>query len=373
MRQGHPWVFREAFIGRVDAARGAEVRVLDASGKFVARGFFDPDSPIALRVWTRQDRPIDVSLFRERVDAALAIRDRLFQGAATTAFRLMNGEGDRAPGVVVDRYDTIAVLRLDGEAVEVHLSDILAALWPALEARGVQSLVRKQRGAALENLRGSPAPERVAVAEHGMRFWVDLAHGQKTGAFLDQRENRLRVRGLANGKRVLNLFSYAGGFSLSAALGGAAQVTSVDIAAAAHKTAQESFRLSGVDPQPHRFATADAFAWLASAEKRSNSERFDLIVSDPPSFAPNERSVPGALRSYRDLHRACARLLAPGGIFCAASCSSHVDAERFLATLTDDTLETEALRVLENHGPPADHPSVAAFSEGRYLKFVVLG
>jgi 23S rRNA (cytosine1962-C5)-methyltransferase len=204
-----------------------------------------------------------------------------------------------------------------------------------------------------------------------MRFWVDLAHGQKTGAFLDQRENRSRVRALASGRRVLNLFSYAGGFSLAAALGGATQVTSVDIAAAAHKTAQESFRLSGVEPQKHRFAAADAFAWLAGAAQRG--EQFDLVISDPPSFAPNERSVPRALASYRDLHRACARVLAPGGLFCASSCSSHVDMERFLSTLDDETLGSESLRVLEIHGPPPDHPTLPSFPEGRYLKFVVLG
>jgi 23S rRNA (cytosine1962-C5)-methyltransferase len=371
VRQGHPWVFREALSGRVDAPSGAELRVVDAAGRFVARGLFEADSPIAFRAWTRDDRPVDSGLFRERIASAFALRDRLFGGGDTTAFRLLHGEGDRAPGVVVDRYEGVAVLRLDGAAVEARMSELVDAMWPALASRGVEVLVRKQRGSALETLRGGSAPGRVAVREHGMRFWVDLAEGQKTGAFLDQRDNRARVRSLSSGRRVLNLFSYAGGFSLAAALGGAREVTSVDIAAAAHKTAQESFRLAGIDPRPHRFVTADAFAWLASAEARS--ERFDLIVSDPPSFAPNERSVPRALRSYRELHRACARLLAPEGVFCAASCSSHVDAERFLSTLGDDALGEPALRVLELHGPPPDHPSIAAFPEGRYLKFVVLG
>ena len=274
------------------------------------------------------------------------------------------------PGVVVDRYADVAILRLDGAAIEAHLGALVDALWERLTARGVRTLARKQRGAKLETLRGDAAPARVSVCEHGMPFWVDLEDGQKTGAFLDQRETRARVRGMAAGLRVLNLFSYAGGFSLAAALGGAKSVTSVDIAAAAHKTAQDSFRLAGVDPSAHRFAAADAFAWLASAAARGDA--FDLVISDPPSFAPNEKAVPRALHSYRDLHRACARLVAPGGRFCASSCSSHVGMEAFLSTLDDETVGG-SLRVLEIFGSPSDHPSLPIFPEGRYLKFVVLG
>jgi 23S rRNA (cytosine1962-C5)-methyltransferase len=167
----------------------------------------------------------------------------------------------------------------------------------------------------------------------------------------------------------LNLFSYAGGFSLRAALGGATRVTSVDIAANAHATAQSSFRLAGVDPSKHAFVTADAFAFLASAKKRGDA--WDLIVSDPPSFAPSEKSLARALSAYRALHRACVDVLAPNGIFCASSCSSHVDAERFASTL-DDAAISAPLRMTALHGAPADHPTLPAWSEGRYLKFAVL-
>jgi 23S rRNA (cytosine1962-C5)-methyltransferase len=199
---------------------------------------------------------------------------------------------------------------------------------------------------------------------------VDLARGQKTGAFLDQRENRRRVGALASGRRVLNLFSYAGGFSQRAAIGGATHVTSVDSAAAAHATAQASFRAAGLEPRAHAFVTADVFSFLADAKKKR--ERWDLVVSDPPSFAPNEKSVARALTAYRSLHRACADVLAPGGILCAASCSSHVPMELFLSTLDDAATGSGTLRVVETHGPPADHPTVAAWPEGRYLKLVVL-
>lgn len=373
VRRGHPWVFREAFVRPPVGESGTEIRITDPNGAFVARGWLDETSPIAVRVWCLDDRIIDRALLSERVEHALTLRDRLFATGGTTAFRLINGEGDRMPGVVLDRYESVAVLRLDGDAVAARADDIVSVVWPALEARGVRTLIQKQRGASMALLRGEAAPERIAVAEHGMRFWVDLAHGQKTGAFLDQRENRARVRQMASGRRVLNLFSYAGGFSLAAALGDAREVTSVDIAAAAHKTAQESFKLSGVETQRHRFVAADAFAWLESAKRRG--ETFDLIVSDPPSFAPNERSLARALKSYRDLHEACVKLLAADAtdpIFCASSCSSHVDTERFLTTLDAETIGARSLRVVEIYGGPPDHPALPAFPEGRYLKFVVL-
>jgi 23S rRNA (cytosine1962-C5)-methyltransferase len=376
VRRGHPWVYREALRG-ASGATGDEVRIVDGKGRLAGRGWLDADSPIAVRIWTTADRAVDEALLSERAESALALRDRLFgsltnsSSGSTTAFRVTHGEGDRMPGVVADRYGDVAVLRLDGGAAANRLPAIIDSLWPKLEARGIRSLIKKQRGEALDVLRGPRPPERLEVSERGMRFCVDLAYGQKTGAFLDQRENRARVRALADGKRVLNLFSYAGGFSLAAALGGATQVTSVDIAAAAHKTAQESFRLNGIDPSRHRFAAADAFAWLAGAASRG--ERFDLVISDPPSFAPSEKAVARALRSYRDLHRACARVLAPGGLLCAASCSSHVDMDRFYSTLDDETLERSDLRVLESAGAPADHPTLPSFPEGRYLKFVVLG
>jgi 23S rRNA (cytosine1962-C5)-methyltransferase len=169
---------------------------------------------------------------------------------------------------------------------------------------------------------------------------------------------------------VLNLFSYAGGFSLHAALGGAVRVTSVDIATAAHKTAQASFRVAGVDPGAHAFVTAEVRAFLDGA--RARGETWDLIVSDPPSFAPSEKALPRALTAYRALHRACAQVLAPDGILCAASCSSHVDAATFLNTLDDAVLAPCALSVVELRGAGADHPVPASFPEGRYLKFAIL-
>jgi 23S rRNA (cytosine1962-C5)-methyltransferase len=373
--RGHPWVWRDA-IGRglEGLEPGTTARVLAPDGSPVGMGIADPGSPIAVRVWTRGRSRLDADVWQERAAHACRLRKLLFEGQRTNAYRVVHGEGDRMPGFVVDRYGAVAVVRTDGAGAAARIADFAGALWPELERLGVRTLVHRAGGKGetpqLGILRGAPPPERMVVEEHGVPFVVDLAHGQKTGAFLDQRENRQRVGELARGRRVLNLFSYAGGFSLHAALGGAAHVTSVDVAAAAHATAQASFREAGVDPAAHAFVAADVRAFLDGASRRG--ETWDLVVSDPPSFAPNERAVPRALAAYRALHRACVDVLASGGIFCAASCSSHVDADAFLGTLDDAALAGRALVVAEVRGAGPDHPTVAAFPEGRYLKFVVL-
>lgn len=373
--RGHPWVWRESIArGLEGATAGEEVQIIAPDRNPVGRGLADPRSPIAIRVWTRRRAPIDSAVWQSRTARACERRARLFDGTRTNAFRILHGEGDRVPGLVVDRYGPVAVARADGDAASSRVGELVDALWPFLDGWGVRTLVLREGAKGhpprLEPLRGGPPPEVVQVEEHGVPFVVDLAHGQKTGAFLDQRENRRRVGELARGRRVLNLFSYAGGFSLHAALGGAVHVTSVDVAAGAHATAQASFRVAGVDPGAHGFVTADVRAFLEGAQEQG--KEWDLIVSDPPSFAPSEKALPRALSAYKALHRACASVLAPGGIFCAASCSSHVDSPAFFSTLDDAALGDRELAVLELRGAGPDHPTLAAFPEGRYLKFAVL-
>jgi len=372
LTHGHPWVWREAIARGLEKSQaGQEVQVIAADGTPVGRGLADPSSPIAVRLWTRGNTPIDEPLWRARIGRAVALRKELVAGPDTTAYRVLHGEGDRMPGFVVDRYGPVGVVRTDGEGAAARLGDLVDVLGPTLETWGVSTLVHrlgsKGERPRLDLLRGEPPPDTVTVQEHGLSFVVDLKHGQKTGAFLDQRENRRRVGQLASGRRVLNLFSYAGGFSLFAAAGGATQVTSVDVAAGAHATAQASFRASGLGSAPHAFVTADVF--LEQARKRH--ETWDLVVSDPPSFAPSEKAVPRALSAYRALHRACAEVLARRGVLCAASCSSHVDMAAFLTTLDDAALGRDDLRVVELRGAGIDHPTLAAFPEGRYLKLVV--
>jgi 23S rRNA (cytosine1962-C5)-methyltransferase len=362
-------------------ANGDVVRLVDAAGATVGCGVYDPESPIAVRMWASGSGSLSEELLAARLASAFRVREWLFSDGKTTAYRLLNGEGDRTPGFVLDRYGNVAMLRLDGAGAEAFAETFVPHVWTALKRIGVETLARRdatreqdkdkdKRGARMTTLFGPPPPDTIDVAEHGVPFVVDLARGQKTGAFLDQRENRRRVGELARGRRkVLNLFSYAGGFSLRAALAGAT-VTSVDVAAQAHATAQAGFKRAGVDPRAHEFVTADAFAYLTEAKKKG--QRWDVVVSDPPSFAPNEKALPRAIAAYRTLHKACVDVLADGGVFCAASCSSHVDAEAFASTLDDMTLGRADLRLLEQFGPPADHPTLPGWREGRYLKFAVL-
>lgn len=385
IRRGHPWVYRAALAGALPHEAGTIVRVASEGGEPIGCGVYDPSSPIAVRVWgLGPDARLDAATFLARVERALAVRRPLFADGSTTAYRILNGEGDRTPGFVLDRYGDVAVLRLDGDGARAVAPTLTQDLEPLLRGVGITTLLEREparadasREAKRIAVRFGPERSRVEVKEHGVPFVVDVMRGQKTGAFLDQRENRARIGDLVRRRaeaglrtRVLNLFSYTGGFSLRAALAGG-EVTSVDVAAQAHATAQESFRLAGADPRAHAFVAADAFAFLESAKSRG--EAWDVIISDPPSFAPSEKAKPKALHAYRSLHRACVDVLAAGGHFVAASCSSHVPAEDFLATLDDAALCRSDLRVLELHGAPPDHPSLPSFPEGRYLKLAVLG
>ncbi len=366
---GHPWVFRDA-LDEIDAAPGAVVTVLDERGRFVARGIAD-DGPIGVRIFVTRDEPVDERLFAARVRDAATLRSRVVP-PDTDAYRLVHGEGDRLPGFVCDVYGSYATVQLDGGGAEAWREVFLDALAPALEERGVGTvLVRTgKRGArTVEVARGPAPPPLVSVRERGMVLVVDLVSGQKTGLFLDHRESRAEVRGLARGLRVLNLYGYTGGFSVAAGLGGASAVTTVDIAPRAIELAEQTWQSNSLSV-PHRGVVSDVPAFLADAVARG--ERWDLIVCDPPSFAPSERALATALDSYRSLHRACLKVLAPGGLYVAASCSSHVDRDDIDATLRDQGLRPGAvLQVLMRSGGAADHPRLAAFPEGDYLKVVV--
>jgi 23S rRNA (cytosine1962-C5)-methyltransferase len=392
-RRGHPWIYASAVVhvssfsvsssSSSPSGIGSIVRITDEERNRIGWGIYDRESPIAVRVWsTSASDELGPSMFADRLRRAIAVRRPLFADGATTAHRLLNGEGDRAPGFVIDRYGDVAVLRIDGAAARAVAPILTRDLESLLREIGITTLLERipVKGEGKEVLVRFGADldrvSRVEVREHGVPFVVDLVKGQKTGAFLDQRENRRRVGELVArrkraglGVRVLNLFSYTGGFSQRAALAGGT-VTSVDIATPAHATAQESFRLAGIDPRAHTFTAADAFAFLERAKARGES--WDVVISDPPSFAPSERAKPKAISAYRALHRACASVLAPSGTFVAASCSSHISLEELASTLDDAALGRSDLRVLELHGSPPDHPTLPSFPEGRYLKLAIL-
>lgn len=371
LRAGHPWVWRDALLPAAHPA-GTVVDVEDGAGRFVARGLFDPGSPIAVRVYTLDaGQAVDGGLVRERVQSALAARRGAFDPAATNAFRLLNGEGDLLPGLVVDLYADTAVARFDGAAARALLEPLVEATLAAARPLGVCRVYERSRGGRGAVLAGDEPPDQVEVLESGVRLAVDVKRGQKTGTFLDQRDNRRAIRPHASGVEVGNLFSYTGGFSLHAALAGARRVTSVDQAALALDGARTNFVLNGLEPERHGFECADVLDWLPEAARAGR--RFGLLVVDPPSFAPSEKSLERALGAYRDLFASALALVEPKGVLAASSCSSHVDMEALLGALRDAGARARrSLRVLETRGQPADHPSTPAFREGRYLKFVLL-
>jgi len=380
LRAGHPWVFRKA-IERAPKglAAGAVVDVTDG-GRFVARGYYDPHSAITVRILTREPaEAIDADFWRRRVARALALRRELVHG--TTGFRMVHGESDGLPGVVADRYGAFAVVKLYSAGLTPHRAAIVEAL--RAEAEGLAGVYGRdeiprdddeEEGGAPAGrvLWGAEPPGVIEIDEHGMKVLVDVRRGQKTGHFLDQRENRRMVRGLAAGRPgALNLFGYTGGFSVAAALGGARHVVTVDLDEDAIALARENFRANGLDPAAHAFAVEDAFELLA--RQKREGRRFDLVVCDPPAFAKSQKAVDSAVAGYASLNRAALAVLAPGGLLVTASCSARVTVELFTDAVKEAAFKARVdLQLVAETRQPPDHPVSLQFREGRYLKCLVL-
>jgi 23S rRNA (cytosine1962-C5)-methyltransferase len=362
---GHPWVYRDHVPREFRARSGTVVEV--RAGKFRGFALWDETSQIALRVYSSREPPSE-RWVRERVRSAWELR-ALVRETRTTAYRVIFGEGDGLPGITVDLYGEYAVIATYAEGLDAIVGFVVAALGELCSLKGV---VRRNPDAEsrLELVSGRMPPAELVVEEHGVRLAVDLLHGQKTGLFLDHRENRRFVAGLARDRRVLNLFSYTGAFSVHAALSGARLVTSVDIAQGAMDTARESFRLNGLDPDLSEFVVADVFEFLEHAARRP--ERYDLVICDPPSFAKNKSQQKGALKAYTRLNAAGFRVTAGEGLYAAASCSSQVGPEAFRATLAESAARARRrFQIVHETGQPSDHPVQAQHPEGRYLKFLV--
>ncbi len=365
---GHPWVYRDHVPPRFRAEAGTFVRI--ASGRFQAFALWDTDSPIALRVFSRRQRP-DAAWIAARIDEAWQLRTRLLP-PETDAFRLLFGEGDGVPGVVVDVYAGFAIIVSYSSSLRQVVAWVAAALAARPEVVSVCERVtrRKDRASELRPLSGAPLPEVAMVREHGLRYEVDFEAGQKTGLFLDHRENRHYLRGLCRGKRVLNLFSYTGGFSVSCAAGGASHVTSVDIAAPAIAAASRNVLHNGLAPELHEGVAQDVFEFLTAA--RAAGRRWDMVIADPPSFASSRSELFGALRAYKKLHAASLSVLEPGGLYAAASCTAQVSPEAFRQTLAEGAARaSQRLTVVHEAAHAVDHPYAAGHLEGRYLKLVL--
>ena len=377
-RGRHPWVFSGA-ISRVEGEPrdGDEVDVVAADGTFVARGLYNAQSQIRVRLytWDAAER-IDERFFAERIDRALAVRRSLGLMAPEGGCRLIFSEGDGLSGLVVDRYRDLLSVQLTSLALATRRDLLLDLLEERLRPRGF--LLRTEKGVLEEEgleardgvLRGEAPEEPLPVVENGLSFLVDLRTGQKTGYFLDQRDNRVAVAALAGGRRVADVFCYTGGFTLPCLRAGAASVVGVDVSAHALELAAANARANGLDDGRVHFEASDAFKWLEA--RAAAGERFDMVILDPPRFARSSRGVSGALRGYRRLNELAVRCLVPGGVLVTCSCTGRVSREQFTGVLADvETLTGRRIRIVESRGQAGDHPVSPTCPETAYLKCVV--
>ncbi|HZO81659.1 MAG TPA: class I SAM-dependent rRNA methyltransferase [Candidatus Binataceae bacterium] len=376
VRGGNPWIFSQA-IERVEPAAiepGARVWVSDADGATIGHGYYNPSTTIAVRMLALDDEPGPDEIVRWRLERAGALRKRVI-GPDTDCYRMVNGDGDGLSGVVVDRYGDIAVVQLLTAGAELMRREIVAELGRMLGPRAIiersQGAVRRQEGLADHvGVLAGERIEEIVVRENGVRLEVDLAHGQKTGYFLDQRENRTRFAALVrDGARVLDLCCYAGGFTLAAlaacaksALAPGAMVA-VDTSARALGWARRNVELNAHPADGVRFVLGEAGEFL-----RHNTERFDLIALDPPPLARSRADAARAAHLYLELNALALGALAPGGFMMTFSCSSHFRGEDFLrAVRMAETRAGRRMRLLERLGPGPDHPVLLGHAEGEYL------
>jgi len=380
VRSGHPWVFADSIREQNRAGQTGELAVIyDRNDKFLAVGLFDAESPIRVRVLhAGKPQTIDSTWWNAHLEKSLSRRKKLFD-ATTTGYRLIHGESDGWPALVLDKYDSTLVLKIYSAAWLPRLEEILALLQEKIPcerivlrlSRNIQPLAEKQFQRRDGQMLFGAIPEGAVIfSENGIRFEADVLRGQKTGFFLDQRENRAEVEKLASGKKVLNAFSFSGGFSVYAARGGATSVTDLDISAHALESAKRNLALNenypGVANCRHETVQADCFDWL-----EKTSEKFDLIVLDPPSLAKRATEREGAIRAYERLNSLGIMRLSRDGILVAGSCSAHVSAPEFFDTVRRAAVKSgrkfTELKTLQH---PPDHP--AGFKEAEYLKVIYL-
>lgn len=366
---GHAWIYRDHFPPKFRARTGQWVTA--RSGNVTAFGLWDEESPIALRVFSTREVP-DEPLIRARVERAWEsrrpLREAAGDGQKTTAYRWVFGEGDGLPGMVVDLYGGFAVVTCVSRAVEPVLPWLLSALPRVGATRGV--VLRSEHG--VQRVSGEMPPADLVVYERGVQLRANVVAGQKTGLFLDHRENRAWLRPFCEGATVLNLYGYTGAFSLAALSGGATQVTTVDASAPALAAAKDNFALNGFDASAHRFVKGDVSDVLREMGQGAGNERFSVVICDPPSFAKDRTQRRQAERAYIKVNGLGMSVTETGGLFAAASCTSQVPPETFRGLLGDAARRARArFQIVHEAGHALDHPVMAGHPESRYLKFVV--
>ena len=364
---GHPWIFASDVVDRGDAAPGDAVRVLDPKSKFLGVAHYSSTSQITLRLLSTRPEIIDRTFFRERLASALGHRERIVQNS--DAYRLVFSEGDLLPGLIVDRYGPYLALQTLSQAMDRARDVIIDCLQELVAPAGIlarnDASIRKLEGLPLEvvTLAGE-IPERVHIRMNGLQLEADLLHGQKTGVYLDQRENYLTAGRWARG-RVLDCFTSSGGFALHAAAQ-AESVEAVDSSAGALATAEANARANGI--ANINFRQADVFDFLSGLERR-----YSMVVLDPPAFAKSRRAVEDAARGYKDINLRALRLLDSGGVLVTCSCSHHMSEGAFYEVIAQAALDAgKTLRVLERRTQSSDHPILLTVPETMYLKCLAL-
>ncbi len=371
----HPWVFSGA-VQRVEgkALSGETIDILDSQGKWLARGAYSPESQIRARVWTfQQDEEVNIDFFIRRLQQAQSWRDWVAQRDGLDGYRLIAGESDGLPGITIDRFQNFLVLQLLSAGAEYQRPALLSALQHCYPECSIYDrsdvAVRKKEGLPLAQgpVLGDLPPELLPITEHGMKLLVDIQQGHKTGFYLDQRDSRLAARNYSAGRRVLNCFSYTGAFAVSALMGGCAQVISVDTSQAALDIARQNVELNKLDLNKAEFVRDDVFQLLRNY--RAQGEKFDLIIMDPPKFVENKNQLASACRGYKDINMLALQLLNPGGILLSFSCSGLMPTDLFQKILADAAVDTgRDVQFIEQFRQAADHPVIATYPEGLYLK-----
>ncbi|MBC7804173.1 MAG: class I SAM-dependent methyltransferase [Candidatus Parcubacteria bacterium] len=374
VKRRHPWIFSGA-VEKVDGAPASgETVLVKSAGQPIAVAAWIPLSQIQARVWSFDSGTrIEKAFFELNLKKAVQLRRSLPAFQHSNALRLVHGESDGLPGLVVDRYADVLVAQFLSAGAERWREEILDAL---TEATGCEAIYERSDAdvRALEGLapkagfaRGNRQAARCPIVEHGLHFRVDVESGQKTGFFLDQRDNRQRIRALAEGREVLDAFCYTGGFSLAALAGGARHVTAVDSSAEALAVARENLAANALDASRIAFEKADVFAY--QRELRDRGRCFGLVVLDPPKFAPTSAQVKNAARAYKDINLIALKLLKPGGLLATFSCSGGVSAELFQSIVAGAAADAGVdAKIIERFGAAADHPVALSFPEGEYLK-----
>ncbi len=371
--KGHPWAYGEAFREIPERlATGDLVEVRSHRDQVMGYGYVDVDSKILVRMLPLTAGEALSAGIGRLVRDAIAMRLERFSSADTTAYRLVNGEGDLIPGLIVDRYDRAVSLQIYSLGLEAALGDITKAikeLLPGIKWIWRRNQIRLARADAAGLIHGGNLPEKIEFKEYGLKFATDLVNGQKTGFFLDQRENRNLIRSIASGRSFLNVCGYTGAFTVAAAAGGATQSVTVDIAKPALAEAERNLCLNSLAMPAHKLVAADMYDYLSQCRQGS----FDLVVLDPPSMAKNRRDAEKALRAYRRLNQLGVKAVSRGGYLFTASCTSQVGREEFLEAVRDavSSAGRRAMIVHESFHAP-DHPIALAHPEGRYLKGLLL-